>query len=249
MGTFARCAQFIKNRKELTDESVPLLEEIVMDNAKAQTILDASRSSMGMDISPVDLINIERFAKRVIALAEYRKELQEYLRSKMHTIAPNLTTLIGEQVGARLISHAGSLTNLAKYPASTVQILGAEKALFRALKTKGNTPKYGLIFHSTFIGRAQQKNKGRISRYLANKCSLASRIDCFSDEATTVFGEKLKDQVEERLVFLTEGTKPRKNLEVMQEAMKEVKKRKKKKAKAAPEGAEAAAGEKKKKKK
>lgn len=69
----------------------------------------------------------------------------------------------------------GSLTNLAKYPASTVQILGAEKALFRALKTKGNTPKYGLIFHSSFIGRAKQKNKGRISRYLANKCSIASR--------------------------------------------------------------------------
>merc|ERR1712083_553626 len=98
-------------------------------------------------------------------------------------------------------------------------------------------------------GRAQQKNKGRISRYLANKCSLASRIDCFSDEASTVFGEKLKDQVEERLLFLTEGTKPRKNIEVMQEAIKEVKKRKKKKAKAAPEGADADAGEKKKKKK
>lgn len=84
-----------------------------------------------MDISPIDLINIERFAKRVVALAEYRKELQEYLRSKMHNIAPNLSALIGEQVGARLISHAGSLTSLAKYPASTVQILGAEKALFR----------------------------------------------------------------------------------------------------------------------
>merc|ERR1712066_618647 len=134
-----------------------------------------------------------------IALAEYRKELMEYLQSKMGNVAPNLAALIGDTVGARLISHAGSLTNLAKYPASTVQILGAEKALFRALKTKGNTPKYGLIFHSTFIGRAQQKNKGRISRYPANKCSIASRIDCFSEEATTVFGEKLRDQVEERL--------------------------------------------------
>ena len=69
----------------------------------------------------------------------------------MQAIAPNLTVLVGELVGARLIAHAGSLMNLAKYPASTVQILGAEKALFRALKTKGNTPKYGLIFHSTFI--------------------------------------------------------------------------------------------------
>jgi hypothetical protein len=91
--------------------------------------------------------------------------------------------------------HAGSLTNLAKAPASTVQILGAEKALFRALKTKGNTPKYGLIFHSTFIGRAKQRNKGRISRYLANKCSIATRIDAFMDQATSVFGEKMRDQV------------------------------------------------------
>merc|ERR1719195_192493 len=151
--------------------------------------------------------------------------------------------LIGEIIGARLISHAGSLMNLAKYPASTVQILGAEKALFRALKTKGNTPKYGLIFHSTFIGRAQQKNKGRISRYLANKCSIASRIDCFSDESATIFGEKLKDQVEERLAFLTEGTTPRKNLEVMQEAIKEVRKQRKKKKREQEQAAAAAEGE------
>merc|ERR1712048_1244596 len=176
-----------------------------------------------------DLMNIDMFANRVVALAEYRKELAKYLQDKMGNVAPNLAALIGDTVGARLISHAGSLTNLAKYPASTVQILGAEKALFRALKTRGNTPKYGLIFHSSFIGRAQQKNKGRISRYLANKCSIASRIDCFSDEATTVFGEKLRDQVEERLAFLTEGTTPRKNIEVMQDAIKEEKKRRKKK--------------------
>merc|ERR1712188_226366 len=175
-----------------------------------------------MGISDFDLLNIEKFAQRTISLAEYRQKLHTYLIDRMSGIAPNLAELVGEMVGARLISHAGSLTNLAKYPASTVQILGAEKALFRALKTKGNTPKYGLIFHSSFIGRAQQKNKGRISRYLANKCSIASRIDCFSDEATTIFGEKLKDQVEERLAFLTEGTTPRKNLEVMQEAIKAV---------------------------
>jgi nucleolar protein 56 len=76
------------------------------------------------------------------------------------------------------------------------QILGAEKALFRALKTRGNTPKYGLIFHSSFIGRAGAKNKGRISRYLANKCSIACRIDNFSESPTSRFGEKLREQVE-----------------------------------------------------
>jgi nucleolar protein 56 len=137
-------------------------------------------------------------------------------------VAPNLGALIGDIIAARLISHAGSLTNLAKYPASTVQILGAEKALFRALKTKGNTPKYGLIFHSTFIGKANARNKGRISRYLANKCSIASRIDCFSDFQTTLFGEKLKDQVEERLAFYDKGTAPRKNIAMMQEVIAEL---------------------------
>ena len=96
------------------------------------------------------------------------------------------------------------------------------QALFRALKTKGNTPKYGLIYHSTFIGRAEAKNKGRISRYLANKCSIASRIDSFSDEPNNLFGEKLREQVEERLKFYETGTAPRKNADVMNEVMKEL---------------------------
>ncbi|XP_019942304.2 nucleolar protein 56 [Paralichthys olivaceus] len=218
---YCRLTQLIGNRKELSEESLEGLEEVVMDGAKAQAILEASRSSMGMDISPIDLINIERFSNRVVSLAAYRLELQEYLRSKMSQVAPNLAALIGEVVGARLISHAGSLTNLAKYPASTVQILGAEKALFRALKTRGNTPKYGLIFHSTFIGRAAAKNKGRISRYLANKCTIASRIDCFSEVPTSVFGDRLREQVEERLSFYETGDVPRKNVDVMKEAVKE----------------------------
>nr|XP_032806592.1 nucleolar protein 56 isoform X1 [Petromyzon marinus] len=250
--TYCRLTKLISNRKGLSEENLEALEELTMDSAKAQAILDASRSSMGMDISPIDLINIESFCTRVISLAEYRKGLQEYLRSKMSLVAPNLGTLIGEVVGARLISQAGSLTNLAKYPASTVQILGAEKALFRALKTRGNTPKYGLIFHSTFIGRAAAKNKGRISRYLANKCSIASRLDCFSEIPTTVFGEKLRDQVEERLSFYETGTAPRKNIDVMKEAAAEAlvitdkfkrkmaKKEKKKKKKDKQDAADAA---------
>ena len=115
------------------------------------------------------------------------------------------------------------MTNLAKAPASTVQILGAEKALFRALKTKGNTPKYGLIYHSSFIGRADAKNKGRISRYLANKCSIATRIDSFADEPTSVYGQKLRDQVEERLKFYETGAAPRKNIDVMEEVARHLK--------------------------
>merc|ERR1711997_614330 len=220
---YAKVVKLVKNRKELTAEKLEELEAILMDSARAQAVIDASKSSMGMDISPVDLLNIDMFASRVIGITEYRKELSTYLRSKMSVVAPNLAVLIGDTVGARLISHAGSLTNLAKCPASTVQILGAEKALFRALKTKGNTPKYGLIFHSSFIGRAGAKNKGRISRYLANKCSIASRIDCFSEVSTKLYGEKLKEQVEDRLKFYETGDLPKKNVEAMQEAIAAVK--------------------------
>merc|ERR1740123_3040270 len=172
----------------------------------------------------MDMQNIDHFAYEVIKLANMRKSLHEYLKTKMDLVAPNLCTLVGEIVGARLISHAGSLTNLAKYPASTVQILGAEKALFRALKKKGNTPKYGLIFHSSFIGRAAAKNKGRISRFLANKCTIASRIDCFAEQPSTIFGSKMKEQVEDRLKFFETGDIPKKNVDVMTEAINSLKK-------------------------
>jgi len=224
---FAKLAVFIQNKADLSAAKLPGLEEICGDSIQAQQVLDASRMSMGTDISPIDMLNIESFATRVVALTEYRKKLHTYLLEKMNLCAPNLSALIGEQVGARLISHAGSLTNLAKYPASTVQILGAEKALFRALKTKSATPKYGLIFHSSFIGRAGAKHKGRISRYLANKCSMASRIDSFSDVPesgagiSNVYGTKLKAQVEERLEFYKTGAAPRRNIDVMHEARKE----------------------------
>jgi len=227
---------------EKRDELIAAIES----EEVADELLKARNMSMGQDIVEMDMANIENFANQVIRLSEMRKSLSEYLKAKMQAVAPNLATLIGDAVGARLISHAGSLTNLAKYPASTVQILGAEKALFRALKTKSNTPKYGLIYHSPFIGRATQKNKGRISRYLANKASIASRIDCFTDNRTCLYGEKLKDQVEERLTFLTEGQKPRKNLDVMREAVEEVAqqiRKRNKKAKKAAKAAAAAAAE------
>ena len=160
---------------------------------------------------------------RVVELSKYREDLFDYLQARMHSVAPNLSALIGEIVGARLISHSGSLVNLAKCPASTIQILGAEKALFRALKTRSNTPKYGIIFHSSFIGRAGLKNKGRISRYLANKCSIASRLDSFSEEPTDLYGLKMKEQVEQRLNFYETGVPPQKNIEAMHEVAEELK--------------------------
>ncbi|KAF8883440.1 hypothetical protein BD779DRAFT_1539941 [Infundibulicybe gibba] len=141
----------------------------------------AAEISMGTEISDSDIAHIHSLCDQVIAISTYRTQLAEYLRNRMNAIAPNLTALVGELVGARLISHAGSLLSLAKHPASTVQILGAEKALFRALKTKHDTPKYGLIYHASLIGQAPPKLKGKMARMVATKAALSIRVDALTD--------------------------------------------------------------------
>jgi nucleolar protein 56 len=144
---FAKAAIYIGQKSELTEDRIDGLTDILEGDATlARNVYDAARLSMGPDdLNELDALNMSSFAHRVVSLAQYRKELANYLAEKMNVVAPSLTSLIGERIGARLISHAGSLRNLSKYPASTVQILGAEKALFRALKTKGNTPKVCLF--------------------------------------------------------------------------------------------------------
>ena len=142
---YARAVLLIGSKESLDESKLPELTTLLEDDStRAQNILDAARGSMGAALGELDMINISSFATRVVSLADYRRSLTSYLTEKMNLVAPSLTALLGERIGARLISHAGSLTNLSKYPASTVQILGAEKALFRALKTKGNTPKVTL---------------------------------------------------------------------------------------------------------
>lgn len=220
---YARLVNLCDARRDnFTEEISDEIAAITLDEEKAGQILDAVKISMGMDINDTDALQIKKWAERVTDLIAFRETLSEFLKQRMSAVAPNLQALIGEIVGSKLIAHAGGLTNLSKYPASTIQILGAEKALFRALKTKGKTPKYGLLFNSTFIGRAGAANKGKISRYLANKCAIASRIDCFSDFPTAKIGESMRDQVEERLKFVASGTKPRKNKDAMAAVLNEL---------------------------
>lgn len=234
--TYSKLVLAIGDKSKLTEEDVERLAKVLQEcavvigntapvnEALPRMIVEAARASMGSDISEVDLMTVRNFARQLVSMFEQRLRLAQYLSGKMSIVAPNLAALIGNTVGARLIAHAGSLTNLAKYPASTVQILGAEKALFRALKTRSKTPKYGLIYHASAIGKTDAKNKGRISRYLANKCSIASRIDCFSDAPSTVFGEALKGQVDNRVDFYAHGEKPVKNADVMEAVIKSIKK-------------------------
>nr|ACA96503.1 MAR-binding protein [Dunaliella salina] len=185
----------------------------IIEEDTEQHLKDAAIVSMGTEISQEDLMRIRELADQVIDLYAYRGQLFDYLKSRMNAIAPNLTVLVGELVGARLISHAGSLINLAKQPASTVQILGAEKALFRALKTKHETPKYGLIYHASLIGQSSSKYKGKVSRVLAAKCALATRVDALGEGEDAQIGIDARSKVEARLrqlegkTLITDGGK------------------------------------------
>ncbi|XP_059427557.1 nucleolar protein 58-like [Carassius carassius] len=179
------------------------LSDILPEEIEAEVKL-AAEISMGTEVSEEDIANIMHLCDQVIEITEYRSQLYDYLKNRMMAIAPNLTVMVGELVGARLISHAGSLLNLAKHPASTVQILGAEKALFRALKTRRDTPKYGLIYHASLVGQTTAKNKGKISRMLAAKTALAIRYDALGEDTNTEMGVENRAKLEVRLRYLEE---------------------------------------------
>ena len=199
--TYAKLVQAIgmKTNVKNTDLSEILTEE------DQQKIKEAAEISMGSEISKEDELNIKELCGQIIFLSEYRSSLSEYLRNRMMTIAPNLTIMVGELVAARLISHAGSLVSLAKMPGSTIQIFGAEKALFRALKTKHETPKYGLIYHASLVGQANAKLKGKISRSLASKCALCVRVDALGENTNGEIGNKCKKILESRINALENG--------------------------------------------
>lgn len=195
---YAKVVKLMGNRTNAVNLD---FSEVLQEEVEAE-LKEAAVISMGTEVSDLDLTNIRELCDQVLSLSEYRAQLYDYLRSRMNTIAPNLTALVGELVGARLIAHGGSLLNLAKQPGSTVQILGAEKALFRALKTKHATPKYGLIFHASLVGQAAPKLKGKISRSLAAKAALAIRYDALSENQDNSMGLENRLKLETRLRVL-----------------------------------------------
>lgn len=198
---YIKTMQLIGQRENAVkcDLSDILTEEI------EEKVKEAAETSMGSEISEYDAEHMQCLCVEIIELHQYRSQLCDYLKARMMALAPNLTVLVGDLIGARLISKAGSLTSLAKHPASTLQILGAEKALFRALKSKKNTPKYGLIYHSQLVGQSSSKNKGKISRMLAAKASLATRVDALGDTTNFDLGTEHKVKLEARLRQLEAG--------------------------------------------
>ena len=175
--TIAKVISRIETREQLVLTDLSDL----LPNSTINKITEASEISLGVRIHEDDLACILSLCSQIISFNNFKDQLLDYLKSRMYKIAPNLTAITGEKVGARLIHHAGALLNLAKSHASRVQIFGAEKALFRAIKSKTNTPKYGLIFNINYISKADKKIKGKISRMLSAKIVLSARIDALGE--------------------------------------------------------------------
>jgi nucleolar protein 56 len=172
------------------------LEKEGLPKSKAEQIANAAQSSMGADMAEIDLTQIQALGRSVINLYELRQKLEDYIDSAMEEVAPNIKALTGALLGARLIALAGGLTNLAKMPASTLQVLGAEKALFRSLKTGTKPPKHGIIFQHALLHEAKKWQRGKIARALAGKLAIAARTDAFGGR---YIGEELRADLEKRV--------------------------------------------------
>jgi nucleolar protein 56 len=196
--TYARLVIKLENRENFTIEKL-VGEEI--PEAKAEQIVKAAEGSMGADLSNTDLGQIQALCTNILDLYQLRQQLESYLDKTMEEVAPNTKALIGSLLGARLMALAGGLTNLAKRPASTIQVLGAEKALFRSLKTGTRPPKHGIIFQHTYLHEAKRWQRGKIARALAGKVSIAARIDAFGGKYV---GDQLKADLEKRVQEIRE---------------------------------------------
>ena len=180
-------------RDDISDEG---LDELGVSKDFAKKILDAAKKSIGADVSDVDIKAIRMLSDAILDLYRIRNELTDYIDSVMREVAPNVTSLVGPTLGARLLSLAGSLEDLAKMPASTIQVLGAEKALFRALRKGGRPPKHGVIFQYPAIHSSPRWQRGKIARALAAKLAIAARIDAFSGR---FIGDKLNEELKKRI--------------------------------------------------
>jgi len=180
------------------------LEKEGLPRAKAKMIIKAVQTSMGAELAEEDIDQIRVVSKNMLSFYNMRQKLETYLDSVMEEVAPNIRALVGSLLGARLIALAGGLNNIAKMPASTIQLLGAEKALFRSLKTGARPPKHGIIFQHPFIHEAKRWQRGKMARALAGKLAIAARMDAFRGKYA---GDKLQTDLEKRISEIQERCK------------------------------------------
>jgi len=191
--TYARLVSRLRSKDNFTDKE---LEKEDIPKAKAEKIAKSAETSMGADLTETDLKQVQMLCKNALELYKLREKLENYLNTIMEEVTPNIKAIVGSLLGARLISLAGGLVNLAKMPASTIQVLGAEKALFRSLKTGTRPPKHGIIFQHTMLHEAKNWQRGKIARTMAGKIAIAARADAFGSR---YIGEELKSDIEKRI--------------------------------------------------
>jgi nucleolar protein 56 len=199
--TYARLVAKLGDRRNFT---LTNLVDQGLPKETAEQLMTSARKSMGGEIEEQDLAVLRSFCELMLELYKFRAKSESYVEDVLKQVAPNMTAIVGAALSARLISIAGSLNNLAKMPASTLQVLGAEKALFRSLKTGARPPKHGVIFQHTAIHQAPRWQRGKIARTLSGKLTIAARVDAFKGEFV---GEKLKDDVNKKIDGIKERYK------------------------------------------
>jgi nucleolar protein 56 len=199
--TYARLVMNLGYRDNFSFEA---LEKEAVPKERAEAMAKAAEASMGADMEEQDLVQIQALSRNVLEMYELRKHMENYVDKTMEEVAPNTRAIAGALLGARLIAIAGSLQNLAMKPASTIQVLGAEKALFRSLKTGARPPKHGLIFQHALLHDAKRWQRGKIARVLAGKLAIAARIDAFGGKFA---GDALKADIDKRLAEIREKYK------------------------------------------
>jgi len=163
---------------------------------KVQAIMEARDRSKGGTISDGDLGRVKSLASLAAQLGSIRDSLNGYVESQMKKVAPNVADVAGATIGARLMAKAGGLDRLAVLPASTIQILGAEKALFRSLRTGARPPKHGILFQHSAVHTAPKWQRGKIARTLANKVAIAARVDYYRGSEDLTIKEGLERRLE-----------------------------------------------------
>ena len=194
--TYANIVSKVGKREEITVEFLQTLE---IPNNKIEIIQMTANRSKGGKITEENLLILQSLANEVISLAQIRKTLEDHVDISMEMLSPNLKELLTATVGARLIAKAGSLKRLASLSSSTIQILGAEKALFRTLKTGANPPKHGLLFQHPVIHSAPKWQRGKLARAISSKAAIAARVDLYSrnPESSNALASKLNDRITE----------------------------------------------------
>lgn len=196
--TFMKLVLGLGQREKFTQASIQQVVEISEEEAKR--IAEAVHGSLGAPFDEIDIKAVQESIQEVQRMHEMREKVSEYIDGLMAQVAPNLRTVVGGSVGAKLITMAGSLERLSRLPSSTIQVLGAEKALFRALRGKARPPKHGIIFQYPAIRTAPRNLRGKIARALSGKITIAARVDALAGEFV---GERLATELRGRVAEIT----------------------------------------------